>query len=196
MTIFSEPWSGAFEALPADNENISPGAGEIRNLKRDIREREMVDHSWTGDVNDGKHLWATLMRAGAKPVIAGTDGAIYTKLVAGHTELFYENEAGVEVQLTSQGSISSPNLLAQNNSAGNAWTGLNQVNKGVWAPELFVALVGGILTLDFSLAINFLSTPGGNFTMANPINVPPSGQSCVIRLGGRATSISWCPNLH
>jgi len=46
------------ESKPADSDQISQGAGEIRQLKVDIRERMDNEHVWsaTGDNTDGKHL--------------------------------------------------------------------------------------------------------------------------------------------
>jgi hypothetical protein len=36
---FTTTWDATYESLPADNEDISAGAGRIRNIKVDLRER-------------------------------------------------------------------------------------------------------------------------------------------------------------
>lgn len=110
MTAFSEPWDASFEAVPADNEVIKNGAGEIRALKRDVREREAVDHSWAGDANDGKHLHATLRAQGGDPTLDPTDGSIYTKVISGTTEAFYKDSNNRVIQLTSNGVLNVPAL--------------------------------------------------------------------------------------
>src|SRR5258708_14346610 len=63
----------------------------------------VVDHSWAGDAQDGEHNQASVRVLGDKPTLTGTDGAIYSKVVNGITELFFEDSNGLEVQITSDG---------------------------------------------------------------------------------------------
>jgi hypothetical protein len=48
------------EAAPAGTDSASGGAAELRNLKRDLRQRMELEHYWndalTGDQEDGKHI--------------------------------------------------------------------------------------------------------------------------------------------
>jgi len=102
---FAYTWDATFESQPADSEGAKLGASRIRDLKKATSEREKIDHSWAGDANDGKHLQSTYRVSAAKPTLSSTDGAVYTKTVSGHTELFYEREDGTEVQVTINGLV-------------------------------------------------------------------------------------------
>lgn len=106
MTVFTRVWDAAYEAIPPDNQNVSQGASRIRNTRADVGERLVVDHSWAGDVDDGMHKQVTLVDPlGAKPTQANDETYIYSKDVGGTAELFFEDEAGNEIQLTSAGSL-------------------------------------------------------------------------------------------
>lgn len=104
MTTFPINWDSAFNSEPADNENINLGAGRIRDLKSAVQLREQVDHSWAGDANDGKHIKSEYMAQGGDPAIDAGDGAVYTKVTGGNTELYYKDSLGNIVQITSVGS--------------------------------------------------------------------------------------------
>ena len=56
------------EAAPANTDNVSGGAASLRDLKRDIRQREELEHYWndalTGDQEDGKHINITQVGTG------------------------------------------------------------------------------------------------------------------------------------
>ena len=100
---FNFTWNAAFEALPADSEDIRLGAGRIRDLKSALTERLSVDHSLNGDDNDGAHDKVTLLEQVGDPTYAVDTGFLYTKAVNGNTELFYEDETGAITQITSHG---------------------------------------------------------------------------------------------
>src|SRR5215467_10344688 len=102
---FDNVWNTAYEGIPADNENINLGAGRIRNLKTNIRERLNIDHSFGDAADSGKHLQVQLPVSAADPTLAAGDGCVYTKTVAGRTELFYKDSSGAVIQLTSAGTI-------------------------------------------------------------------------------------------
>jgi len=91
MTTFTNAWDST---LPAETEDIKLGASRIRNLKVDIVERMAVDHSFTLDANDGAHKKITLLEQAADPGTVANTGYLYTKDVAGVTELFWKNSAG------------------------------------------------------------------------------------------------------
>jgi hypothetical protein len=107
VAVFPIPWDGVFDSEPADNENINLGAGRIRDLKNAIQLRMLVDHSWMGDPNDGKHIKSDYVVQVSDPALDPTDGAVYTKSVAGTTELFYKDSSGRVAQLTSAGQAAS-----------------------------------------------------------------------------------------
>lgn len=131
MTVFTSTWNPAYEGTPADNENISNGASRIRNFKENIRERVEVNHSFEGDANDGKHTTVNLMIQAGNPAVDSTDGFIFTKTVLGHTELFWMDDLGNVLQLTSAGVINlatfpaGTRLIFPQAAAPTGWTLVN-----------------------------------------------------------------------
>ena len=128
MTVFTETWDATYETLPPDTgEAVSQGAARIRSIKEAVSEREKVDHSWAGDANDGKHNMATLRRQAGDPTLDTNDGAVYSKLSGGTTELFYKSSDATVTQLTS-GALglsefpSGTLMLFQQTSAPTGWT--------------------------------------------------------------------------
>jgi len=102
---FEDVWNPTYEGIPADNENLDLGANRIRDLKVNVRERANVDHSWGDSLDNGQHNQVTFNLATGDPATSGTNGFVYTKAVAGNTELFYKDSAGHVTQLTSGGAI-------------------------------------------------------------------------------------------
>jgi len=100
---FSRTWNAAYEAQPADVENISLGAGRIRNLKSDIQERLEIDHFHAGDAQDGEHKKLTFGAPIATPANIANKGFLYGKDVNSKIELHWEDEDGNEIQITSAG---------------------------------------------------------------------------------------------
>ena len=126
---FDRAWNTTYEGQPADTENINLGATRIRNLKVDVRERLGVDHSFGDAADTGKHLKVTLALLNSDPATSGTDGFVYTKTVAGSTELFWEDNAGRKLQLTSAGALAAPApfpsgtvMLFQQAAPPSGWT--------------------------------------------------------------------------
>lgn len=108
FAAFTRTWNAAYEISPADADNVSEGASKIRNLKVDIRERMAKDHYMDiagTDADHGEHVKATLREQSAKPTAEANKGYLYTKDVAGVTELYYEDNAGKETVITSDGSL-------------------------------------------------------------------------------------------
>jgi len=122
---FSRTWNAAYEAQPADTENISLGAGRIRDLKTDIQERLEIDHFHAGDAQDGEHKKLTLGAPIAKPANVANKGFLYGKDVGGKIELHWEDEDGNEVQLTSAGLLIGVTIVGEIRlwSTGTAPTG-------------------------------------------------------------------------
>ncbi len=123
---FSRTWNAAYEAQPADVENISLGAGRIRNLKSDIQERLEVDHFHAGDVQDGEHKKLTLGAPIATPANVANKGFLYGKDVGGKIELHWLDEDGNEIALTAAGSINAfpanTSMLFYQSAAPAGWT--------------------------------------------------------------------------
>lgn len=107
MTVFTDEWNAAFEADPADSDEISTGAADIRQLALAVRERLEVDHSWDGDANDGEHKKVTFEEQAADPTTVADTGYIYTKETGGKSELFWKDEDANVVQLTALGKLST-----------------------------------------------------------------------------------------
>ncbi len=112
MTVFADTYD---TVSPAGGDNPTEGDDRIRETKAAIQERENVDHYWplTGtevsDVDTGEHRKVTL-RVGSAPSAVANKGFVYAKDVAGKAELFYIDEDGNEVQITSGGKILSASL--------------------------------------------------------------------------------------
>lgn len=68
---FTYTWNSAFKSAPSDTENVSQGAGRIRDLKEAIAERMKVAHSWAGDADDGTLLGSAV--ADSIGFVSGTD---------------------------------------------------------------------------------------------------------------------------
>lgn len=110
MTTFTRGWSATYEATPANTEDASLGAQRIRYTREDIRERIDVDHFLPGNDSDrtaeGEHRQVSFYGPlGADPTNAANKGFLYMKDVSSKVELFWEDEDGNVVQLTSAGSI-------------------------------------------------------------------------------------------
>jgi cytoskeletal protein CcmA (bactofilin family) len=152
---FTHSWS---PTVPADSEDIDLGAGRIRDFKLDIRERVAVDHSFAGDANDGLHLHVELIPQGGAPgPVNGTDGVVYTQVIAGVTELFYRDSAGNVLQFTSSGGLAPSTVQGNINVTGTLAVGSNSVITGTLE-------VGGLLTADNGLSINGAVTSDANIT--------------------------------
>lgn len=106
-------WDTAYEAIPSDTEFARLGASRIRNLRADIRERMELDHDWSSDLNTaGRHKKTTLEEQASDPTAIANYGILYTKDVAGTTELFYRDSAGNVIQITVGGNLEGGSLDA------------------------------------------------------------------------------------
>lgn len=122
---YTRSWNAAAEASPADSDNVSAGAGKIREFKVDVRERIAKDHYFDTagtDADHGEHKFCTLREQSSKPTVASNKGAIYTKDVSGVSELFYENDAGTECQMTTVGAVKATGFATIND--GNTGTSI------------------------------------------------------------------------
>jgi hypothetical protein len=110
---YTRTWDAAYEAYPAATDLVSEGDDRIRNFKTDTRERFAKDHYFDiagTDADHGEHSKVTL-RTGAAPTQAADKGILYAKDVSAKAELFYRDEDGDEVQLTSGGKILVENTI-------------------------------------------------------------------------------------
>lgn len=100
---FANTWDTAFEAVPADNEDINLGANRIRALKVAVRERMQVDHVWEDDQNDGQHNKLTLTPQVSAPSTTSPYGFLYSQTISSNTELLFKDSTGNVIQLTNSG---------------------------------------------------------------------------------------------
>lgn len=124
MTVFADTFD---KATPAGSDDPSEADDRMREIKAAIQERENVDHYWplTGtevsDVDAGEHRKVTL-RVGSAPTAVADKGFVYAKDVAGKAELFYRDEDGNEIQLTSGGKLGAATINLTVNNATVAGT--------------------------------------------------------------------------
>lgn len=98
---FSRNWNDAYMAIPTDDDDAREGAARIRDLKNDIMERMSIDHSWEGDVFDGRHRQVGLVPLDADPAAISGIGFIYVKKQGSIVELYYRDDSGQVFPLTS-----------------------------------------------------------------------------------------------
>lgn len=102
--------SGWDETTPT-NATIATSIDDYdRDVRIGVRSRMAHEHEWPASQSStaqaGQHKFITLQNQAAKPTVSGTQlAALYTKTVGGGLqELFWENEAGTEVQMTNRSS--------------------------------------------------------------------------------------------
>ena len=192
MTTFTRTWNASYEATPADNTAASAGAARIRDLKTDISERQKVDHSYAGDANDGAHKKVTLLEQASDPTSAANTGFVYSKDVAGATELFYEDAAGNVIQLTAAGAVnkeafpSGTKMLFQQTAAPTGWTKDVAINDsairivsgtaGSGGADVF-STVFGASKATASHTLTEAEIPAHTHTYKDPVNNTYNGNS-------------------
>jgi hypothetical protein len=99
---FSETWS---ETDPVNHTKFNAQPGHVRSVKTGVRERLQFGGMYYPSSHDeaaGEHTYLR-MRQTTKPTNVADKGFIYCKDMTGTTELFFEDEAGNEIQLTAGG---------------------------------------------------------------------------------------------
>ena len=170
MTVFSNTYD---KATPVGTDAPSTLDDQHRNTKAAIQERENVDHFWelTGtqvsDVDSGEHRKLTLHEPlGADPSNVANKGFIYTKDVSGVVELFWEDESGNVIQLTTLGvlNITSTDLLGK--LANNTYfTAID--NAGTGTVNLIKAGTNDLATLPDSAEMATSAAPVEDEAIAN-----------------------------
>lgn len=92
------------ETTPSNSTLLSDGDDHIRDVRKGIRIRMEYEHATlAGSSVGGKHKFMTMQTQAVKPTVSGAQtAALYVKDVgAGVIELFYEDEAANEIQVTS-----------------------------------------------------------------------------------------------
>jgi len=120
MTTFSHTYD---VDTPAGSDDPAEADDRMQEIKAAVQERENVDHYWpkTGTevshADVGEHRKVTL-RTGSAPTKADDKGFVYAKDVSGKAELFYRDEDGDEIQITTGGILNSLNLTGAQTAAG------------------------------------------------------------------------------
>lgn len=107
---YTDTWNAAFEASPADSDNVSEGAERMRDLKVAVSERLDEDHYFDTagtDADHGEHRKITFHAPISTPSNVANKAFLYSKDVSSKTELHWEDEDGDEVQLTAGGAMST-----------------------------------------------------------------------------------------
>lgn len=118
MTVFNDTFD---KAAPDGGDDPVEADNNMRRIQAAIQERENVDHYWpldgteVSDASTGEHRKVTL-RVGSAPAAVADKGFVYAKNVNDKAELFYRDEDGDEIQLTSGGKLGAAtiDLLAKN----------------------------------------------------------------------------------
>ena len=107
-------WTNEYDTDAPDGDT-QPGSvldDQIKTTRKAIQERLNTDHYFplTGtqvsSTSAGKHRKLTFYGVlTTKPTLLTGEGAVYMKTVSGVSELFYEDSAGTEKQLTSGGAL-------------------------------------------------------------------------------------------
>ena len=101
---FSVTWD---ETTPSDSEAVSLGASRIRDFKTAIRERLAIDRRFyddeTGKAKVGYANKISFYTQASDPTNEADVGFLYVKDVSSKVELFWEDEDGNTLQLTSGG---------------------------------------------------------------------------------------------
>ena len=153
MTVFSKTFD---TATPGGSDDPAEADDRMREIKAAVQERENVDHYWplTGtegsDVDAGEHRKVTL-RTDSAPTAVADKGFVYVKDISNKAELFYRDEDGNEVQLTSKGDNLANNTPLK--STDNAGTGSVNLIKAT-AGDIPEILVGAVLSADTAPAVD------------------------------------------
>jgi hypothetical protein len=97
------------ETLPSDSTTAVSIDDHIKDVRKGIRYRMALEHEFPSSQSvaseAGVHKFITLQNQAAKPTLAGTQvGAVYAKTSA----LYFEDSAGVEIQITTGTGMSIP----------------------------------------------------------------------------------------
>ncbi len=133
-----------------------------RDLRLGVRSRMAHEHEWPSSQSatnqGGQHKFVTLQNQAVKPTVSGTQlGAVYTKTSgSGLQELYWENEAGTEVQITYRSSVGTTSGFS--NQLIRVWgvldgtaSGTSSALSGIGVATTGVVRVStGVYTVTFS----------------------------------------------
>jgi hypothetical protein len=196
----TDTWNAAFEAVPADGDLVSEGAERIRDTKLAVRERLAKDHYLDvagTDADHGEHLKVTL-RVGSAPAAVADKGFIYAKDVSTKAELFYRDEDGDEIQLTTGGIINAAGLGANTFTADQTYADFKLIRPEIKDYGETINAIGGTGggTQDLDLTLGNVQTAtvdtGANtFTFSNPSATGIAYGFTFIVTNGGSQTVTW-----
>ena len=118
VIVHTKTWD---ESKPAGSRAKSLGDDDIREFKVEERERQAIDHKRYADesayTDVGTHKKVTLTEIqAAAPTAYSNCGYLYLKDVSSVVELFWEDESGNEIQITTGGKILGDNVRLSNDT--------------------------------------------------------------------------------
>ena len=170
----------------------------MRDDRIGTRSRMQAEHEWPASQSAtnqaGQHKFVTFQNQSAKPTVSGTQlGAVYSKTVgSGLQEMYWENEAGTEVQMTNRGNpmvpagtpiqtirIASAAVVATTGDALPIDNSIPQITEGFGVTALSTSitclfttsdvLAKGFVNISCRAGANFLGTALFVGTTANAI---------------------------
>jgi len=173
---FTDIWDSTFESLPNNNTYGYLIDDYFRRLYIAIRERMQVDHVWESAQLDGAHNKVSLALQTIKPAVVAGYGYLYTKDVgSGAIELFYEDAAANEVQLSKAGSlIKNPSVLPY--AASAVGTDAYAITTGLSISALSVGMT-------FTFKADVFNTGGCT------LKVDSCGATAIVKLAQKGTVV-------
>lgn len=90
------------ENIPQAADNPSQSQSQLLANFQEISTAFNLNHGDFNDASQGQHTFLQMPEQGAAPATAADEGAVYTKVAGGATELFFREESnGAERQITS-----------------------------------------------------------------------------------------------
>lgn len=158
-------------SLPAGNDDPAEADDNMRRIQGGFQELLNVDHLFekTGteisDADSGEHRKVTL-RTGSAPSAVANKGFVYAKDVSGKAELFYRDEDGNEVQISSGGIIKLTSAALLGILANDTYfTAID--NAGTGTVNLIKATTGDIPEILAGAVLSSSAAPTADAGLAN-----------------------------
>ncbi len=167
--------------VPAANNNPSQDQPDMLTNTQSIASIIAIDHVGFGLADGGKHIHSTYTQLSSKPTISGTDTSVYAKLTGSLSQLYFEDQNGVEHQLTGPASIAANGYTTTINGLIIQWGTASTPNGNtaisfplVFPNNAFSVVITPQLTTsnvnDTDVYIRSAITTSG-FTVRNPTGV-------------------------
>jgi hypothetical protein len=208
---YSRTWDAAYEATPAGAAALSGGDDRIRDQKTDIRERMEKDHYMAlagTDADHGEHKKVTLHEPISTPGNVANKGFVYGKDVGAKIELFYLDEDGNEIQLTTAGKlktgrsafietlIDDANAVAARVTLEALGVDFPEIWAGTSGQNTYAANLSPALTSYVAGTIYFITFNLANTAATPSINLNGLGARTIRKYGQAAVQIGDIPQYH